>query len=94
MKIHLFLVLGTLFLATPLFAQTSTFTYQGRLNDQGVPANGSYDVEISLWTAESGPIEVGAPLTNTAVAVSNGLFSVTLDFQPFLPVPIAGWRSA
>lgn len=82
MKIHLFLG-AWLFSATSLFAQSPAFTYQGRLNDQGVPATGSYDIKISLWTAASGPIEIGEPLTNTAVAVSNGLFSVTSDFGPF-----------
>ncbi|MDB6111623.1 MAG: hypothetical protein JWR69_3373 [Pedosphaera sp.] len=81
MKINL--ILGALLFTTSLYAQTSAFTYQGRLNDQGAPATGSYDLQFGLWTAASGPIQVGEPLTNAAVAVSNGLFTVTLDFGPF-----------
>jgi hypothetical protein len=61
-------------------AQGTTFTYQGRLNDGGVPANGFFDLTFSLWDAASGPAQVGGPLTNSALAVSNGLFSVPLDF--------------
>lgn len=78
-----YLLLGTLLLAASLRAQTAAFTYQGRLNDNGVPANGIYDLKIGLWTAATGPLGVGEPLTNTAVAVSNGLFTVTLDFGVF-----------
>src|SRR4249919_2599993 len=34
---------------TPLVANGSTFTYQGRLLDGGNPANGSYDFQFSLY---------------------------------------------
>jgi len=27
----------------------TSFTYQGRLTDNGLPANGSYDLEFFLW---------------------------------------------
>jgi hypothetical protein len=46
-----------------------------------VAANGNYDLTFTVYdsiTNESGII--GVPLTNSAVAVSNGLFTVTLDF--------------
>src|SRR5580765_8138614 len=63
-----------------LFAQGTAFTYQGRLNDGASPANGSYDLTFSLWNAASGPVQVGDTLTNTATGVTNGAFTVTLDF--------------
>lgn len=63
-------------------AQGTTFTYQGRLNAQGVAANGNYDLTFALYDAPSGGNAVGLPLTNSAVAVSNGLFTITLDFGP------------
>jgi hypothetical protein len=32
------------------FAQGTAFTYQGRLNDNGVPVTGNYDVQFALYT--------------------------------------------
>lgn len=61
-------------------AQGTAFTYHGRLNDNGIPATGSYDLTFNICTNASGPAQVGATLTNSAVAVNNGLFTVTLDF--------------
>src|SRR5437870_1199663 len=61
-------------------AQGTAFTYQGRLSDSGQPANGSYDLTFSLFGTSSGGSQVGATLTNSALGVSNGLFTVLLDF--------------
>jgi hypothetical protein len=58
------------------------FTYQGRLDDGSTPANGTYELKFTLCDSESGPTVINAPLTNAATAVSNGLFTVTLDFGP------------
>src|ERR1035438_8240497 len=63
-----------------LFAQGTAFTYQGRLNAGGNPANGSYDLSFSLYSVSSGGSVTYGPLTNSATAVSNGLFTVMLDF--------------
>jgi photosystem II stability/assembly factor-like uncharacterized protein len=72
---------GSLFFTVnPLLAQGTAFTYQGQLNDGGLPANGSYDLTFSLFTATNGGVAVDGPLTNLATAVSGGLFSVTLDY--------------
>ena len=64
-------------------AQGTAFTYQGRLTNQGGPANGFYDLRISVHntTNVSGGLVAG-PLTNSATPVSNGLFTVTVDFGP------------
>lgn len=67
------------------FAQGTAFTYQGRLNAGGVPANGVYDFQFGLWSAASGPAQLGSALTSAATAVSNGLFTVTLDFGANFP---------
>jgi hypothetical protein len=72
-------------------AQGTAFTYQGRLNDNGGPANGSYDLEFGIWNSASGPSPVGSTLTNSGVAVSNGLFVVTLDFGSGLFTGPARW---
>src|ERR1019366_1680709 len=61
-------------------AQGTAFTYQGRLSDGASPANGSYDLRLSLFTTNTGGSAAFGPLTNSATFVSNGLFTVTLDF--------------
>jgi hypothetical protein len=58
----------------------SAFTYQGLLNAGSGPANGSYDLQFAVFDASSGGSQIGGPLTNAATTVSNGLFTVTLDF--------------
>ena len=63
-----------------LMAQTSAFFYQGRLADGGAPANGAYDLRFAVYDAVTNGSLVSVVLTNSAVGVSNGLFSVTLDF--------------
>jgi hypothetical protein len=65
--------------------QTSTFTYQGRLSDGALPATGTYPMQFSLYDAATGGTQIGTTLTNTNVNVSNGLFSVQLNFgsSPF-----------
>lgn len=58
----------------------TAFTYQGRLNDQSAPANGSYDLRFRLYDDIAAGTQVGGTFTNLAVAFSNGLFTVVLDF--------------
>lgn len=63
-------------------AQVGTaFTYQGRLLDGAAPANGSYDLELTLWDAATGGFLVGGTAL-TSVAVASGLFTVAVDFGP------------
>ena len=58
---------------------STAFTYQGRLNEGGAPANGIYDLRFALYDATGGDSIVAGPVTNAAI-VANGLFTVTLDF--------------
>ena len=75
------LLLSTLNLPlSTLHAQTTAFTYQGRLNDGTGPANGTYHLRFALFDALTVGNQVGSPLTNAPVNVSNGLFTVALDF--------------
>ncbi|HEY3862020.1 MAG TPA: hypothetical protein VGO59_09045 [Verrucomicrobiae bacterium] len=60
--------------------QGTAFTYQGELNNNGIPAGGTFDLQFTLFDASTNGIVVGGPLTDTAVAVSNGLFTAQLDF--------------
>ena len=61
-------------------AQTSTFTYQGLLSANDTPANGLYSLRFTLHDAATLGNQVGSTLTNSPVNVSNGVFTVTLDF--------------
>jgi hypothetical protein len=62
------------------FAQGTAFSYQGRLNSSGNAANGSYDLTFAVFATNSGGSSVAGPITNSAIGVSNGLFTVSLDF--------------
>src|SRR5436305_14259975 len=66
--------------ATNAAAQTTAFTYQGRLTDGGMPANGNYDLQFALWDSLSGGSQIGAPQNFSNIGVSSGIFTVTLDF--------------
>ncbi len=69
----------------PLLAQGTAFTYQGILTLDGAPANGLHDLRFTLHNDPVLGSTVGGPVTNAAVPVSNGLFSVIVDLgqSPF-----------
>jgi hypothetical protein len=58
----------------------TAFTYQGKLTEGGLPCDGSYDLQFVACDAEVGGNPLGPVLTNTAVPVRDGLFTVLLDF--------------
>ena len=64
------------------FAQGTAFTYQGRLNAAGSPASGNYDLSFTLFNTNVTGTVIAGPVTNSATAVSNGLFTTTIDFGP------------
>jgi trimeric autotransporter adhesin len=61
-------------------AQGTAFTYQGRLTDSGNPAQGNYDFRFKCFVDPFGNTQAGSTLLTNAVPVSNGLFTVTIDF--------------
>ena len=86
------LLLATLNLQlSTLFAQGTAFTYQGQLKDGLAPANGSYDLTFSLFGVSSGGGAVGGPVIKLATPVTNGLFTVTLDFGAGQFTSLARW---
>ena len=66
--------------ATTALGQTSSFTYQGRLTDSGTAANGNYDVQFAIFDSLSGGTQIGSTQTLNTVAVTGGVFTVSLDF--------------
>jgi len=67
-------------LAANLRAQGTAFTYQGVLNDGGHPANGLYDIQFGAYDDPFAGDLVGGLVTNSAVPVTNGLFTTIIDF--------------
>jgi hypothetical protein len=65
---------------SPLRAQGTAFTYQGQLVTSNGPAHGVYNFTFALYNASSGGSQFGSTITSSGVAVSNGLFTVTVDF--------------
>jgi hypothetical protein len=84
MKVKNFCSLVWLILAaSAAFAQTTAFTYQGKLTDAGNPANGNFDLQFKLFdtpTIGTGT-QAGATFVRNPVTVSAGVFTVTLDFS-------------
>ncbi|HAV61512.1 MAG TPA: hypothetical protein DCY13_04005 [Verrucomicrobiales bacterium] len=79
------LLLGvTLLTCTALTATAlgTTFTYQGRLLDGGAPGNGLYDFQFTLHDGPAAGAVISSPITRDDVPVTNGLFTVELDFGP------------
>jgi hypothetical protein len=60
--------------------QGTAFVYQGRLNANGTPANGNYDLRFKLFVDPFGNMQSGSTILSDAVPVTNGLFALTLDF--------------
>ena len=56
------------------------FTYQGRVTEGGNPTNGTYDFQFELYDAAGGGSQVGSTVTKEDVTVTDGLFTVELDF--------------
>ena len=83
---HSIVVLALLFASLhPAAAQGTAFTYQGRLSNGTNAVTGSYDLTFALFSVSSGGSAVAGPVTNSPTAVTNGLFTVTLDFGANFP---------
>jgi len=59
---------------------STSFTYQGQLTDEGSPADGDYDFQFALYDALSGGAQVGSNVSADDMTVTDGLFTVLLDF--------------
>jgi hypothetical protein len=67
--------------AASIAAQTTAFTFQGRLNTSGSPATGAYEMQFQIFDSVKGGVQIGQTFTDTNVAVVNGVFTTTLDFS-------------
>jgi len=62
----------------PAEAQSLDFVYQGLLQDHGHPANGNYNLEFTLWDAQTGGNPFGDPIDEVSWPVVDGAFSINL----------------
>ena len=86
---RLFVLLAILLAAEPALAQNG-FTFQGRVREGGVLANGTCDLKARLYDAETFGNLVGCELVFAGldtVPIENGLFTVHLDFTETLLPP-------
>ncbi len=90
LKLHL-LILTLVSLPGFAHAQGTAIGYQGRLNDAGTPATGLYDLTFNVFDVEAAGAALAGPIALGAVPVTNGVFSVSLDFGPDLFTGPARW---
>src|ERR1051325_6185239 len=74
------LIIITFGAAQTSFAQTTLFTHQGKIEFDGVPANGQFDFQFKLFDSLSGGTQQGATIEQLNLTVSNGDYKVNLDF--------------
>lgn len=74
------ILLGTVIRANGVSAQSTAFTYQGRLEEGGVPASGDYAFVVRLFDDIATGLQIGPTFCEDSVEVVNGLFTLTLDF--------------
>jgi hypothetical protein len=73
-------------------AQGTAFTYQGQLQNNGSPASGTYNLTFALFNnTNAGAPPIAGPVTNTGVIVSNGLFTVQIDFGSTAFIGQSNW---
>lgn len=71
--------------AAPGMCQTpvgTAISYQGRLENDGAPADGPHDLRFQLFPAAAGGSQIGPALCADGVVVVAGLFTTSLDFGP------------
>lgn len=73
------------------FSQGTGFTYQGRLNDGTNLAAGIYDLQFCIYDSAANGDLLAGPVTNASTLVTNGLFTVLINFGNSLPTGASNW---
>lgn len=79
-RITQFIVVIAVLAGTAAAQTDTTFTYQGELKESGEPADGLFDMDFALWDAPGGGSQVGSTIEVVDQPISDGLFTVELDF--------------
>ncbi|MGA9423101.1 MAG: hypothetical protein WBW61_12110 [Rhodanobacteraceae bacterium] len=67
-------------IAAPTAPQLPDFTYQGHLTQNGMPANGDFDLTFALFNASAAGTQFGATIVENNFPVNDGLFDISLSF--------------
>jgi len=79
-------------IASPQAAPGTGFTYQGQLKQGNTPVNDQCDLVFRLYDAALNGNLIGSPITTTTT-ITNGLFTVVLDFGATAFTGEARWLS-
>jgi hypothetical protein len=63
-----------------VYAQGTSFVYQGKLSDTGTPQSGFFDFTFRLCSDSACTSQIGSTVTADDVTVTNGVFRTNLDF--------------
>ena len=88
---YLFIALLLFAGVTSASAQGTAFTYQGQLQNNGSPASGAYSLTFTLFNTNTGGATIAGPATNNGVIVSNGLFTVLINFGSGVFTGASNW---
>lgn len=88
------LALAVLMALAPTAHAMESLTYKGTLRDNDKAANGTYDLQVQLFSAEHGGTPITFPLTLPQVAVKEGSFQVPVDLPGKLPANQSVWLQA
>lgn len=80
MRVHLLGSLVVTGLASLSWAQSTAFTYQGRLSIDGAAASGVYDLRFTLFNAAVDGVAIAPAACLDNVQVTNGVFTAIIDF--------------
>ncbi|MBS0197284.1 MAG: hypothetical protein JSR77_11045 [Planctomycetes bacterium] len=80
------LACGLLFSHCAALAQSTSFVYQGRLEESGAPVTGTYDLRFLLYSGSSSGLLLAGPYCADNVSVTDGLFAVEVG----LTLPTSG----
>ena len=75
----LYLAMCLPMLVAPALVEASAWTYRGHLDDAGRPANGRYDLRLTL-VDDTGTHAITQPVTLIGVLVEDGSFATDVDF--------------
>lgn len=85
MNMHVrFLLTGLVGLLFSVGAAAQPISYQGYAEDGGSPADGTYDLQFSVYNALNGGAQQGSTITVDDASITDGIFSAELDFPPEL----------
>lgn len=79
-RLVLLAILSIIGVAASAAPQTTAFSYQGKLLQNGNPSSGNHSFAFTLWDAETGGTQVGPAISQSGYPVANGIFTIDLDF--------------